>query len=72
MAIKTKICNVTGMEFPLSEFYVNKNTRDGLHPYSKYADNYRRTNEFNTKQLRKAFAKFKELITKTKNNGRNN
>ncbi len=66
MAIKTKICNVTGMEFPLSEFYVNKNTRDGLHPYSKYADNYRRTNEFNTKQLRKVFAKFKELTTKNK------
>jgi hypothetical protein len=66
MAIKTKTCDVTGMEFPLSEFYVNKNTRDGLHPYSKYADNYRRTNEFNTKQLRKAFAKFKELTTKNK------
>ena len=72
MAIKTKTCDVTAMEFPLSEFYVNKNTHDGLHPYSKYADNYRRTNEFNTKQLRKAFAKFKELTTKTKNNGRNN
>ncbi len=66
MAIKTKTCDVTGMKFPLSEFYVNKNTHDGLHPYSKNADNYRRTNEFNTKQLRKAFAKFKELTTKNK------
>jgi len=66
MATKTKLCNVTGVKFPVADFYVNKNTQDGLHPYSKYADNYRRTNEFNTKQLRKAFAKFKELTTKNK------
>ena len=72
MVKTTKRCNVTAMEFPLTEFYSNKNTHDGLHPYSKYADNYRRTNEFNTKQLRKAFAKFRQLTTKTNNNGRNN
>ena len=63
MKAKTKRCNVTGLRFPLTEFYVNKNTPDGLHPYSKYADNYRRTTEFSTKQLRRAFAKYSKLVT---------
>ncbi len=63
MATKTKRCNVTGLRFPLTEFYVNKNTQDGLHPYSKYADDYRRTTEFSTKQLRRAFTKYSNLIT---------
>ena len=72
MATKTKVCNVTGLKFPVTEFYVNTRTQDGLHPYSKYADNYRRVTEFSTKQLRKAFAKFRQLTTKTNNNGRNN
>jgi len=66
MKTETKTCDITGMDFPLSQFYVNKNTQDGLHPYSKYADNYRRTNEFNTKQLRRAFAKFKQILTLNK------
>ena len=63
MATKTKRCNVTGLKFPLTEFYINKNTQDGLHPYSKYADDYRRTTEFSTKQLRRAFTKYSNLIT---------
>jgi len=62
---KTKRCNVTGLRFPLTEFYVNKNTQDGLHPYSKYADDYRRTTEFSTKQLRRVFAHYKPLINKS-------
>jgi len=66
MKRKTKLCNVTGIEFPLSEFYVNKKTHDGLHPYSKYADNYRRVTEFSTKQLRRAFARYRKLVTKNK------
>ena len=66
MATKTKRCNITGMKFPVSEFYVNKNTQDGLHPYSKYADNYRRTTEFGTKQLRQAFAKYRNLLKTNK------
>ena len=66
MATRTKLCNVTGVKFPVSEFYKNKNTQDGLHPYSKYADNYRRTTEFSTKQLRRAFAKYRNLVTKNK------
>ena len=63
MATKTKRCNVTGVELPVTEFYVNKNTPDGLHPYSKYADNYRRTTEFSTQQLRRVLTKYRELLT---------
>ena len=63
MATKTKRCNVTGVEFPVTEFYINKNTPDGLHPYSKYADNYRRTTEFSTQQLRRVLTKYRELLT---------
>ena len=66
MATKTKRCNVTGLRFPLTEFYINKNTQDGLHPYSKYADDYRRTTEFSTKQLRRAFTKYSNLLTTNK------
>jgi hypothetical protein len=33
---------MTGMTFPTTEFYVNKNSTDGLHSYSKKADNFRR------------------------------
>ena len=66
MATKTKVCNVTGVEFPVNEFYTNNNTQDGLHPYSKYADNYRRTTEFSTRQLRRAFAKYRDLLKTNK------
>ena len=66
MKNKTKVCTVTGLNFPVTEFYTNKNTQDGLHPYSKYADNYRRTTEFGTKQLRRAFAKYRNLLTTNK------
>ena len=40
--ITTKECTMTGMTFPTTEFYVNKNSTDGLHSYSKKADNFRR------------------------------
>ena len=66
MARKTKLCTVTGLNFPVTEFYENKNAQDGLHPYSKYADNYRRVTEFGTKQLRQAFAKYRNLLTTNK------
>tara|TARA_Y100000356_G_scaffold103426_1_gene88974 strand:- start:260 stop:484 length:225 start_codon:yes stop_codon:yes gene_type:complete len=39
---KTKVCSMTGLNFPVTEFYTNTNTKDGLHPYSKKADNFRR------------------------------
>ena len=66
MAIKTKVCTVTGLNFPVDEFYVNKNSHDGLHPYSKYADDYRRSTEFSTTQLRRVFTKFRNLLTTNK------
>jgi len=39
---RTKKCDMTGLRFPVGEFYVNHNTLDDLHPYSKKADNFRR------------------------------
>ena len=43
MARKTKVttkqCAMTGMNFPVTEFYKNNTTTDGLHPYAKKADN---------------------------------
>jgi hypothetical protein len=38
----TKLCAMTGMTFPTTEFYANNTSRDGLHAYSKKADNFRR------------------------------
>jgi hypothetical protein len=40
--VTSKQCAITGMNFPTNEFYVNNNSRDGLHAYSKKADNFRR------------------------------
>ena len=39
---RTKTCTMTGLRFPVSQFYRNTNTVDGYHPYSKVADNFRR------------------------------
>ena len=38
----TKLCAMTGMTFPTTEFYANNTSKDGLHAYSKIADNFRR------------------------------
>ena len=40
--VTSKQCAITGMTFPTNEFYVNNNSKDGLHAYSKKADNFRR------------------------------
>ena len=40
--VMTKQCAITGMTFPTNEFYVNNNSKDGLHAYTKKADNFRR------------------------------
>ena len=50
-----KQCAMTGMNFPVTEFYVNNNTADGLHPYSKKADNFRRRTGVNASDLRQMF-----------------
>ena len=46
---------MTGMNFPVTEFYVNNSTTDGLHPYSKKADNFRRRTGLNASDLRNMF-----------------
>jgi len=46
---------MTGMNFPVTEFYVNNGTNDGLHPYSKKADNFRRRTGMNANDLRTMF-----------------
>ena len=51
----TKQCAMTGMNFPVTEFYVNNSTKDGLHPYSKKADNFRRRTGVNANDLRTMF-----------------
>jgi len=53
--ITTKECAMTGMNFPVTEFYVNNSTKDGLHPYSKKADNFRRRTGVNANDLRTMF-----------------
>ena len=53
--ITTKECAMTGMNFPVTEFYVNNGTNDGLHPYSKKADNFRRRTGVSANNLRTMF-----------------
>ena len=42
---RMKTCAISGKKFRASQknFYVNRNSYDGLHPYSKSMDNLRRT-----------------------------
>ena len=40
--VATKRCTITNQELPTSEFYANSTQPDGLHPYSKTADDLRR------------------------------
>ena len=44
MGYKMKTCLISGKRFKATKdnFYVNKNSKDGLHPYSKNMDNLRR------------------------------
>ncbi len=51
----TKQCAMTGMNFPVTEFYVNNSSKDGLHPYTKKADNFRRRTGVNPSDLRQMF-----------------
>ena len=38
-----------------NEFYVNNSSKDGLHPYTKKADNFRRRTGINASDLRQMF-----------------
>ena len=42
---RMKTCSISGKRFKanLDNFYVNENANDGLHPYHKEFDNFRRT-----------------------------
>jgi len=53
--VTTKECAMTGMNFPVTEFYKNNTTADGLHPYAKKADNFRRRTGVNAADLRTMF-----------------
>ena len=54
---KMKTCTISGKKFRANNknFYVNNSSSDGLHPYSKAMDNYRR-------KLRVSVSKVKELV----------
>ena len=53
-----KVCTISGKSFPgdVNNFYVNKNANDGLHPYHKDFDNFRRV-------TRASVDKVRELVT---------
>ena len=53
-----KVCTISGKSFPgnLDNFYVNRNASDGLHPYHKDFDDFRRVNKVSVDRVR-------ELVT---------
>ena len=53
-----KVCTISGKSFDasLDNFYVNKNSDDGLHPYHKDFDNFRRVTGASVNKVR-------ELVT---------
>jgi len=53
-----KVCTISGKSFPgnLDNFYVNRNAGDGLHPYHKDFDDFRRVTKVSVDRVR-------ELVT---------
>ena len=53
-----KVCTISGKSFPgdIDNFYVNNNASDGLHPYHKDFDNFRRVTGASVNKVR-------ELVT---------
>ena len=53
-----KVCTISGKSFPgnVDNFYINKNANDGLHPYHKDFDNFRRVTGASVDRVR-------ELVT---------
>ena len=51
---KMKTCSISGKKFRAnnSNFYVNKSSSDGLHPYHKKFDDFRRTSGASVKQVK--------------------
>tara|TARA_R110000744_G_scaffold251377_1_gene367318 strand:- start:791 stop:1027 length:237 start_codon:yes stop_codon:yes gene_type:complete len=50
-----KRCSISGKRFKATteNFYVNNNSKDGLHPYHKEFDNFRRSTGASTERVRK-------------------
>ena len=53
-----KVCTISRKSFPgnVDNFYINKNANDGLHPYHKDFDNFRRVTGASVNKVR-------ELVT---------
>ena len=51
---KMKTCSISGKKFRANNtnFYVNRNSSDGLHPYHKKFDNFRRTSGATVDQVK--------------------
>ena len=51
---KMKTCSISGRKFKANHdnFYVNENSSDGLHPYHKSFDNFRRTTRASVDKVR--------------------
>ena len=51
---KSKTCTISGKKFAANttNFYVNQNSEDGLHPYHKSFDNFRRVTNASVEQVR--------------------
>jgi len=51
---RMKTCSISGKRFRAntSNFYANSNTQDGLHPYHKKFDNFRRVNGVSVERVR--------------------
>ena len=50
-----KVCSISGRRFKADNvnFYTNKNSKDGLHPYHKDFDNFRRATGASVERVRK-------------------
>ena len=51
---KMKTCSISGKKFKANNnnFYINENSSDGLHPYHKSFDNFRRATNASVEQVR--------------------
>ena len=51
---KMKTCSISGKRFRanMQNFYVNRNSSDGLHPYHKKYDNFRRVTGASVDQVK--------------------
>ena len=51
---RMKTCQISGKRFKATSdnFYVNENSNDGLHPYHKKFDNFRRVNNCSVENVR--------------------